>query len=947
MKYFLAIILSLFITIAKSQSDEKNSIIIDASIDTSKNILSGTQKIIYINSSSDTLSEIFLHAWPASFRHRNTKLGERSRENRKKDIYFADVEEKGDIYGFLFEDAVDTLIWSYTNHSHDIIELELSKPLLPGKSVTFQTPFEIKLPNARFTGFGYSDKGFYLKDWYLSPAVYRDKIWHTMSNKNLDDLFIEPNMYLIKLRFPEEYKITSNLLYKESYMGFDRYEANLSGKTLGSVKIMIYKDLKFKTHHIATKNSNIVNVETDISYPFIFSLEDPFEALLKRQLDFLESNLGEYKASKLWVSSVFLKNNPIYSMNTIPLIKTMGPKFQKEIEVFKALSYNYIKSSIFTNPREDSWMIEGLNTYLLGLYIETYYPDKKLFGNLSDYWVSRFFDLSDLKFNDRQQLLYLIMARQNLDQEIGISKEKFANLNLLAINRFKTAMGLTYLRDYLGEDDFVKSLKETFSYSSKKFIDTKQAERIFSKNSASKSDWFFNDYIAQRNLIDYKLKNKENEIIITNKTNYSGPLKIYGYKKDSLVFAEWCDGFSGKIKYVPPTLDFDRIVLNDNNSLPEYNFRDNTLKYNKKWYHIIDKPLQVKLMTDVENPNYTQVFVNPYVEWNAYDGLLLGGAFYNKSIIRRPFNYNISPTYAFNAKSLTGSGSMSYTYYFRHSDIFHSAKFGIYAKYSHYDTNLSYLKYNPAVSLHFKRPDPRGVESNSIFMRYVSVEKEIPSYTNPVEDLGKYEEYKIFNLRHTFSNPEIIKDLRFRTDLQLGDKFGKISSEVRFRKETDWRNRIDLRLFAGIFMYNNVGNTYYDFGINSSTDYLFDHNFLGRSETSGILSQQIIVNDGAFKTKYNTFANNWLVSTNAHISIWKFFEVYGDVGMYSNKGDSNQFIWDTGVRFNFVPEIFEFYFPIYSNRGSEFAAPNYEERIRFVFTADFGEIVNYFRRGLF
>jgi hypothetical protein len=946
LKYYLAIILSLSLTIAKSQNHVRNSIIINASIDTLTNIISGTEKIIYKNSSLDTLNEIFLHAWPASFRNRNTELGYRSRENRKLDIYFALPEEKGNIYDFLFVNNADTLVWSYLNHSHDIIELELSKSLKPNETITIVTPFKLKLPNARFTGFGYSDKGFYLKEWYLSPVVYRDKKWHKMSNKNLDDLFIEPSMYLIKLRFPENYKITSNLLYSESYMGFGRFGATLSGKTLGSANIMIYKDHKFKKYEIVTKSSNIVTVETDIKYPFMFSIDDPFEDLLKRQLDFLESNLGEYKTSKLWVSSVYLKNNPIYSLNTIPLIKTMGPKFQKEIEIFKALSYNYINSSIFTNPRDDAWMIEGLNAYLLSLYIKRYYPNKKLFGNLSDYWVSRFFDLSELKFNDRQELLYLIMARQNLDQALGISKDEFANLNLLAMNQFKTSMGLSYLRDYLGEEEFIKSLKETFSHSSKKFIDTKQVEKIFNKNTNGKSNWFFEDFIAKRNLIDFKLKLKDDEVIITNKTKYTGPLKIYGYKKDSLVFAQWREGFTDTMKFIPPALDFDRIVLNDNNTLPEYNLRDNTLKYNRKWYDVIDKPLQLKLMTDIENPHYTQVFVNPYIEWNAYDGLVLGGAFYNKSIIRRPFNYNISPTYAFNAKSLTGSGSMSYTYYFRESDILHSIKFGMFAKFSHYDTDLAYFKYNPAVSLHFKRPNPRGVESNTLFMRYVSVEKENPNLSQPIDDLGKYEEYKIFNLRHTYRNPEIVDDYRIKTDLQLGDKFGKISSEIRYRKETDWRNRIDIRFFAGIFLYNNVDNTYYDFGINSSTDYLFDYNFLGRSETSGILSQQIIVNDGAFKTKYNTFANNWLVSTNAHVSIWKFFEIYGDVGMYSNKGESNQFIWDTGVRFNFVPEIFEFYFPIYSNKGSEFGH-NYEERIRFVFTADFGEIVNYFRRGLF
>ena len=147
--------------------------------------------------------------------------------------------------------------------------------------------------------------------------------------------------------------------------------------------------------------------------------------------------------------------------------------------------------------------------------------------------------------------------------------------------------------------------------------------------------------------------------------------------------------------------------------------------------------------------------------------------------------------------------------------------------------------------------------------------------------------------------------------------------------------------------FSSPDNDYYNFGVNSSTDYLFDYNFLGRSETSGILSQQIIINDGGFKTKYNDYADSWMFSTNTHVSIWKFFEVYGDLGLYKNRDVKTKFIWDTGVRFNFVPEILELYFPIYSDKGSEFSEPHYEERIRFVFTADFGEIINYFRRGLF
>ena len=923
----------------------RDTITIEARIDTSTNILHVFQEVDYVNNSIDTLSEILFHTWGTSYRNRDTDLGVRSREDRDVGFYFAKDEERGDLVEVDFKVDSSSLKWQYYGSKNDIAKVTLKKRLFPNEKVKISIPFKLKLPNSKFTEFGYNDNGYYLKQWYISPVVYSESRWSVMSNKNLEDIFIRPSYYDIKLDFPKGFSISSNLEYK--LVGDS--VVDIYGVSNKSIDISVNRKAKFKKYKVVTDSLNTIEVETDIRYPFLFSLEFPFDKLLQRQLNFLEKKLGKYKNYKLWANSEYLDRNPIYTMNTIPLVETMGPKFQKEIEVFKAMSHAYIESSLYVNKRENSWIIEGLNSYLLSVYIEEFYPEKKLFGNLSDYWISRMFDLSDLKFNDRQQILYLIMARQNLDQPIAIDYDKFANLNLLAIDQFKASMGLAYLRDYIGEDDFDESLKELFEDSHDTYIDLNVIKKVFSDNTHNKSDWFFDDYLSKRSLIDYKLKREgDTDIIITNKTDYTGPLKVFGYKNDSLVYSEWLSGFDDTVRYTPPlNLDIDRIVLNDNNSIPEYNFRDNTLKYDKKWYDVIDKPLQLKLLTDIENPHYTQVFLNPDASWNAYDGLLLGGMFHNKSLIRRPFNYSVTPYYAFNAKTVTGSAAASYTHYFRDSDLFHSMSFGMFAKYSHYDEGLSYVKYNPAVRLFFKRPDPRGVDNNYLYARYISVDKEIPYSKLPSSDLGKYEEYKVFNLRHVFEDPEVISDYRIRTDLQVGDKFGKFSTEIRYRKETDWRNRIDIRLFAGVFLYNNVGNTYYDFGINSSTDYLFDYSFLGRSESTGVLSQQIIVNDGAFKTIYNEFANNWLVSTNAHISIWKFFEVYGDVGAYANTGFETKFIWDTGVRFNFVPEILEFYFPIYSNMGNEFNVPNYEEKIRFVITADFDEIVRYFRRGLF
>lgn len=53
------------------------------------------QKIVYVNTSTDSLNNIVLHNWPNSFKDRKTVLSKRMIENHKKSLYFADSIDKG------------------------------------------------------------------------------------------------------------------------------------------------------------------------------------------------------------------------------------------------------------------------------------------------------------------------------------------------------------------------------------------------------------------------------------------------------------------------------------------------------------------------------------------------------------------------------------------------------------------------------------------------------------------------------------------------------------------------------------------------------------------------------------------------------------------------------------------------------------------------------------
>lgn len=159
-------------------------------------------------------------------------------------------------------------------------------------------------------------------------------------------------------------------------------------------------------------------------------------------------------------------------------------------------------------------------------------------------------------------------------------------------------------------------------------------------------------------------------------------------------------------------------------------------------------------------------------------------------------------------------------------------------------------------------------------------------------------------------------------------------------------SKFGVRLFVGSFLYNNTQGDFFSYGVNRPNDYLFRYGYFGRSETKGLFSQQIISNDGGFKSQAPIgFANQWITSLNTSIGIWRWFEIYNDVGLIKNRNKKVFFVHDKGIRLNFINDIFEIYFPIHSNNGWEVAQPHYEKRIRFVFKAQFSSIYNFVKRG--
>jgi hypothetical protein len=239
--------------------------------------------------------------------------------------------------------------------------------------------------------------------------------------------------------------------------------------------------------------------------------------------------------------------------------------------------------------------------------------------------------------------------------------------------------------------------------------------------------------------------------------------------------------------------------------------------------------------------------------------------------------------------------------------------------------------------------DYRDNRKQGFIFRYNIVNKEPSKFINTAS-----ENYSVFDAKYFNTKTEVTNHINFLTDFQLSSGFGKLAGELQYRKLFNNSHQINLRFYAGSFIYNTTNSNSYDFGLDKPKDYLFEYELFGRSETTGFFSQQFILAEGGFKSKLiPSGSNQWLMTTNASFNVWNWVEVYGDVGFLKNKNSNETFVYDSGISLNLVSDYFELYFPVYSNNGWEISQSKYPEKIRFVVTLSPKTLLNLFTRKWF
>ncbi len=898
------------------------------------------QEFTYINASNDTLDVLYFNDWGHAYSDKNTALAKRFAEDFKKSLHLAKPEERGYTQLFGISDfEYRALQWERTKEK-DIIKVILNNPLPPQSALKIYFTYTVKLPPNKYTPYGYDSRGdYYLKDWYLTPAVYDTK-WQLYSNKNLEDLYTGNTNTSIEFTYPDSLFLGTNF----NEVNITRYPskqiASLKGENRKSCDIILNTRNNFIKHV-----TPYLIVVTDIQSAKYDEISQGIS--INRITQFINENLGDFPYEQLLVSEIDFNKNPLYGLNQLPsFIRPYQEQFQFEMKFLKTALISYMRETLFLNPRKEQWVTDAIVNYLMINYVDTYYPDQKLLGKLSSVWGLRNFHLANMSFNDQYSFLYMLTARKNLDQRLTTSNDSLIKFNQKIANTYKAGLGLSYLATYTSADEINNSIKEFYNSYKLRPVSSGDFRKVVTKNASKEVDWFFDTYVNTDKRIDFKIKKvfkseDSLELVLKNKTGTNVPISLFGLKKDSVLSRYWFNDIDGLDTIRITNKGEDRLVLNYDQKIPEFNQRDNWKTLNG--FLSSNKKLKFQFLKDSENPYYNQIFYMPVAGFNIYDGISPGIRLTNKTILERPFIFAFAPSYALKEQSLVGFGSLNYRKYLQKSGLY-VANYSLSASSFHFQTNSRYSTITPSIGFGWRPDDLISNERRSLVFRYVNVLRNI----DPSLDIETDPDYSIFNVRYNHYNNGIINFFSWFVDGQYSANFTKLAFNFEYRKLFQNNQQFNLRFFAGKFITNETNSDFFSFALDRPTDYLFDYNYLGRSEDSGITSQQIIIAEGGFKSQLeNPFANDWIVTTNASFNLWRWIELYGDAGFIKNTGVSTRFVYDSGIRLNLVTDYFELYFPLYSNNGWEIAQPAYDEKIRFIVTLSPKTLIGLFTRKWF
>ena len=918
-----------------SFSQESIDYSISASLLTETDQMIIKQKISFLNQ-SDLLENIYLNDWANSYSSTKSPLADRLVEEYTRSFYLSAKSKRGNTLISNIYVNGSKAKWNRKRNNLDIIEISIDKPIKKG-IVNIDLSYVVKLPSSKFTGYGKIKRNqYFIENFFITLSKFVKNKQILNSNLDLEEVPINESKFSVNLKIDKSLNVFSSLNLKDFENENGEVTYAFESNKIKQV-IFLIGDLNIKELDFEEKLINI-NIESKD-----FKLETQKNSI-KNIFQFIESIDAIDQPTKILITDEKYSKRPFYGLSIMPtFLNSFSRSFEFEIKMLSVYLQFLIKENFNLDSRKDYWFESGLYYYLMLKFLKNEYPNKLVLDEILKQPILRFFlkgyQISKLKSDELFLHFHEFMVRRNLHQEITLPKNE--------LTRYNEQIGIPSQNGLL-----FNYLINSFNLDMNEFLFIVKKENLSGIELREKFEKFFkiselenfNHYLNKRNSIDLffekiSFERDSIELVIKEKNNIQMPFKVGLFKKNSKIdIIDFDSNDIGK-KIVIQNKDYQYLEINPDRDLPEFNRNNNVKRIGSGGF----KKIKFSFVKDIEDPFSNQIFYNPRLNFNAYDGILFGTRLNNKTIKSRPFIFVAEPFYSSKERTFVGSFSGLFSKYNENSN-YYLKTFSFSSATYHYDQSLRYRSLGTSFSIFKRNKNLRDNRKQALVfsLQYVNREK------NTLQDLSP--DYNVGSINYIYSNKGALNYFTLSGKSEFSSKFGKIYLTTDYRHLLKSGRQVSLRLFAGKFFWKNTNSAYFDFALDRPTDYLFQYQYLGRSEQTGIYSQQFIFAEGGFKSKFNDpYSNDILVTINAGFGIWKWLEGYFDFGLIKNKNENSRFLYDSGLRINILPDYFELFFPLYNSNGFQLNGDlsPYSEKIRFLLTLQPKTLTKLFTRKWF
>jgi hypothetical protein len=941
--------------------------------------LSAFESFEYINHSPDQLDKLYIHLWPNAYRNGKSALAKQQYKEGKTTLLYGNEEDKGSIDSLDFKINGQKVSWEFDPKNIDICILHLATPLKPGERLTVSTPFKVKIPSGEISRLGHIGQSYQITQWYPKPAVYDKNGWNPIPYLNQGEFYSEYGSFDVTITLPKNYIVgATGDLQTQSEIDFLNAKAAETQKQIKELSFAAttskgptafpesaseFKTIRYKQSKVhdfawfADKRYAVLKGEVELPQSsrtvtswamFVPSSADIWENAIEYINDgtfYYSKWNGDYPYNQVTAVDGTISAGGGMEYPNVTVIGSTSNKEELEVVIVHEVGHNWFYGILGSNERVHGWMDEGMNTLNEVRYVQTKYPNNT---RMSDMVLGGRFHFNGLDHHDMGDVSYRLIAAIGEDQPIETHSAEFTSANYGIVMYQKTGLVFYYLKDYLGEELFDKSMHAYFEEWKFKHPQPEDMRATLERVSGKNLDWIFHDLIQTTNHVDYKLSkvrvnDNGTDVSVKNVGQVDGPIEVNFIQDGQVKSSQWVDaGAESKQVHFGAELGKpSEILIDASHDIPELN------RTNNSWHSVGPlkkaEPLKLEFLIGDMESKQTNVFWTPIIAGNTYDKFMFGGAVHNMGVPFQKFQYLVAPLYSTGRNMLSGIGEFSYNMLPKSS--IKLSRIGVSFKSFKYQDEPKMRKaegtYSAISPYWFAKI---GNHKNSPFTHSVLVQGILRyNYNNGfMQDYwGGFAKYDI-----NLSLPDHKAHVTARVDaLRAWDiDMARVTLEgtYRFRyMKKDMKRWVEVRAFAGNYLQMSPSpfSTYrYAMSLNGTDgaqDLFFEDYYFGRGQINGMWSQQRSDNMGGFKTSswYGT-TTNWMTTSNLYVQLpipkLGFLGAYADAGAFSN-GVSVNTAFDAGIGLR-ISKVVGVYFPVWMSKqlADSFGNSSYGEKIKFV-----------------